>query len=245
MKLFTGICMLILLVFSTRCHSQSDYSLGVTLGSGVNIYRNTLSADKGHFGSHKPMSLSLAVRLSKNLDEENRLFTDLQLTRKKIEYEYLLNEPEIPFSNKETFGQKYDCLSLFVGYRRLFPVKESMLYVEGSIGADYNNNVMSYNEGSGESQDDLVGTVYFENIYNTNLGEKTYTISANIGLGFNFGHRNQYDIGISINIPVQKIQSKESSYQYLWNYRNKNYIHHLNYLGNIYYPGIRLTYYLF
>ncbi|WP_267267113.1 hypothetical protein [Chryseobacterium formosus] len=190
------------------------------------------------------MSLNFGVRLSKNLDEENKLYTELFITRKKIEFDYRLNEAEIPFNNKEKFGQKYDCISLFVGYRRLFFLNENAIYVEGSVGADYNNNVMSYNEGNGESQEALNSVLNFENFYDTNLGEKSYTISSNIGIGLNFGSRNQFDMGLSMNLPFQKIQTKESNYQYLWNYKNKNYLHQLKYVGTIYYPSIRLTYYI-
>lgn len=245
MKSFSKITFIIFFLFWNYCFSQSDYSLGISLGGGLNIYQNNLSADKSHFKPNQPLSLNFGVRFSKNLDEENKLYTELFITRKKIEFNYQLNEPEIPFSNKETFGQKYDCVSLFVGYRRLFLLDESAVYIEGSIGADYNNNVMSYNEGNGESQEALNDVVNFGNFYNTNLGEKSYTISANIGAGINFGSRNQYDIGLSINIPIQKIQSQESTYQYTWSYKNKNYFHELKYLGSIYYPSVRFTYYLF
>lgn len=245
MKLFFNTIILLFLLLSENYYSQSDYSLGITFGSGMNIYKNTLPTDKNHFSSNKPLSFYFGAKLLKNLDEENKLFTDLLITRKKIEYKYNLNEYEIPFNNKEIVGQKYDCISLFVGYRRLFPLHEKLLYIEASIGADYNNNVMSYNEGNGESLNELNETVYFENSYNTNLGEKSYTISSNMGFGLNFGMRNQYDIGLNINFPIQKIQSKESNYQYIWNYKNKNYVHQLNYFGNIYYPNIRLTYYVF
>lgn len=245
MKLFFKTIFLIPFIFSQNYFSQSDYSLGLTLGSGINFYKKTLPVDKNHFSSNKPVSLYIGLKLMKNLDEENKLFADLLLTRKKIEYDYNLNEPEIPFTNKETFGQKYDCISLFVGYRRLFPLRENYLYAEASVGADYNSNVMSYNEGTGESQENFNGSVNFENTYNTNLGEKSYTISSNIGFGLNFGARNQYDVGVNMNIPIQKIQTKESDYQYTWNYKNKEYIHQLKYFGTIYYPSLRLTYYFF
>lgn len=195
MKIFFKTIFLLPFIFSQHYFSQSEYSLGLILGSGINFYRNTLPTDTNHFGANNPVSLYVGVKLVKNLDEENKLFADLLLTRKKIEYSYNLNEPEIPFSNTETFGQKYDCISLFVGYRRLFPLRENYLYAEVSIGADYNNNVMSYNEGTGESQESFTGNINFENTYNTNLGEKSYTISSNIGFGLNFGTNNQYDIG--------------------------------------------------
>lgn len=245
MKSYCNIITLIIFLFWNCCYSQSDYSIGISLGGGLNIYKNILSADKIHFKQSQPLSLNLGVRLTKNLDEQNKLYTEMLFTRKKIEFNYQLNEPEIPFSNKEKFGQKYDCISLFVGYRRLFLLNERFIYIEGSVGADYNNNVMSYNEGNGESQEGLNDIVNFENFYNTNLGEKSYTISANIGFGFNFGFRNQYDIGFSMNFPIQKIQSKESNYQYMWNYKNKNYYHELKYFGSIYYPSVKLTYYIF
>lgn len=245
MKLSLTTAVIALLLFSEKYYSQSDYSLGITAGSGINIYKSNLSSDKSQFSPNKPISFYFGAKLAKNLDDENKLFADLLITRKKIEYEYNLNEPEIPFSNKEIFGQKYDCISLFVGYRRLFTLNENYIYIEGSVGADYNNNVMSYNEGNGESQDGLSETVYYENSYNTNLGEKSYTISSNIGFGLNFGQKNPYDLGISINIPIQKIQTKESDYVYTWNYKNKDYVHQLKYFGNTYYPSLRLTYYLF
>ncbi|MDQ1098331.1 MULTISPECIES: hypothetical protein [Chryseobacterium] len=245
MKVLFNTLFLFLLLFTGNFNAQSSYSLGLTVGPGVNIYKNSLSTDKNHFKPNSPFSLSLGAKLVKNLDEENKLFADLLYTRKKIEYEYNINEPEIPFINKEKVGQKYDCISLYVGYRRLFPMNTSLVYIEASIGADYNNNVMSYNEGNGEAQEGIRETIYFENFYNTNLGEKSYTISTNIGFGLNFGTRSQYDIGLSLNIPIQKIQSQESHYQYTWNYSNKNYVHQLSYLGNIYYPNLRLTYYFF
>lgn len=245
MKLFFNILIAVLSFSSVSYYSQSNYSLGITFGSGMNIYKNNLPTDISQFRSNTPMSLYLGAKLYKNLDEENKLFADLLFTRKKIEYDYSINEPEIPFTNEETVGQKYDCISFFVGYRRLFPLNEKLIYIEASVGADYNNNVMSYNEGNGEPQEALNDAVYFENSYNTNLGEKTYTISTNVGFGLSFGTRSQYDIGLSMNFPMQKIQSKESNYQYVWNYKSKDYVHHFNYIGNIYYPSIRFTYYVF
>lgn len=246
MKTSLKTAIIAILFFSVHYYySQSEYSLGITVGSGVNFYKNKLSADKTRFSPNKPISFYLGAKLMKNLDEKNKLFADFSVTRKKIEYEYNLNEPEIPFTNKEIFGQKYDCISIFVGYRKLFSLRESFVYIEGSLGADFNNNVMSYNEGNGETQNGLNGNIDYENSYNTNLGEKTYTISSNIGLGLNFGQRNQFDVGLSLNIPLQKIQSRESDYHYIWNYQNKKYVHQLKYLGNIYYPSLRLTYYVF
>lgn len=245
MKLSFKTAAVTLFFFSIQCFSQSDYSLGITAGTGMNIYRNNLSVDKNHFRSNKPISFYFGAKLVKNLDEENKLFADLIIARKKIEYQYNLNEQEIPFTNEEIFGQKYDCISIFVGYRRLFPLGERYVYIEGSVGADYNNNVMIYNEGNGQSNENLTETVFYESFYNTHIGEKSYTISSNIGFGLNFGYRNQYDLGISVNIPVQKIQTKESEYQSSWVYKNKTYVHQLKYIGNIYYPALRFTYYLF
>lgn len=126
--------------------------MGISVGSGMNIFKNNLSSDKAQFSPKKPISFYFGGKLVKNLDENNKLFADLLITRKKIEYEYNLSEPEIPFTNKEIFGQKYDCISIYVGYRRLFLWRESFIYVEGSVGADYNNNVMSYNRGNSQSQ---------------------------------------------------------------------------------------------
>ncbi|KQS92042.1 hypothetical protein [Chryseobacterium sp. Leaf394] len=245
MKFLLKTAAIALLLFSEKYYSQSDYSLGITVGSGMNIFKNNLSTDKTQFSSNKPFSFYFGGKLVKNLDDKNKLFADLLITRKKIEYEYSLTESEIPFTNKEIFGQKYDCISIYVGYRRLFPWKESFIYVEGSVGADYNNNVMSYNRGNGQSQDALTETIYYEGSYNSNIGEKSYTISTNIGFGFNFGFRNQFDLGITMNVPFQKIQTKESDFQYTWSYKGKEYVHQLKYLGNIYYPSLRFTYYVF
>lgn len=245
MRLFYKFSILILFLFSKSYYSQSNYSLGITLGSGVNLYKNNLPVDKNHFISNKPFSSYFGVKLFKNLDEENKLFADLIYSRKKIEYQYNLNESEIPFDNKEIVGQKYDCISFFVGYRRLLPLNENLIYIEASIGADYNSYVMNYNEGKGEASQELNGEVYYESIYNTNLGEKSYTISANVGFGLNFGIRNQYDIGLSINMPFQKIQTKESNFQYIWQYETREYKHQLNYTGKVYFPSLKLTYYIF
>lgn len=245
MKLPFKAAVMCLFFISETYYCQSDYSLGITFGSGINFFQNEILIDKNHFSTSKPLSTYFGAKLIKNLDEENKLFADFLVTRKKIHYKYDLNEPDIPFINKENFGQKYDCISFFVGYRKLFPMNEQYLYFEASVGADYNNNVMSYNGGNGESQSGLSETVYFENFYYSNLGEKSYTISSNIGFGLNFGERNQYDVGISMNIPIQKIQTKESNYQYTWNYRTKEYVHQLKYIGHIYYPSLRFTYYVF
>lgn len=245
MKLLLKTAAVAVLLFSEKYYSQSDYSLGITVGSGMNIFKNNLSGDTAQFSPNKPISFYFGGKLVKNLDEKNKLFADLLITRKKIEYEYNLSEPEIPFTNKEIFGQKYDCVSLHFGYRRLILWNESLIYVEGSVGADYNNNVMSYNRGNGQSQEALTEIIYYEGFYNSNIGEKSYTISSNIGFGFNFGLRNQFDLGISMNVPIQKIQTKESDFQCTWNYKGKVYVHQLKYLGNIYYPSVRFTYYVF
>jgi len=245
MKLpFKTAVIFLLFTFETD-YSQTDYSLAITFGYGINFFENQNTIDKNHFRTNKPLSPYFGARLLKNLDEENKLFADFLITRKKIQYRYDLSEPDIPFINKENFGQKYDCISFFVGYRKLFPMNEKSLYFEASVGADYNNSVVIYNEGTGESQSGLSETVYFQNFYYANLGEKSYTISSNVGFGVNFGYRNQYDIGLSMNIPFQKIQTKESHYQYTWNYRTQEYIHDLKYVGRIYYPSLRLTYYAF
>nr|WP_314494464.1 hypothetical protein [uncultured Chryseobacterium sp.] len=242
MKLFY---ILTFLIFSKICYSQSNYSLGVIFGPGINIYENKLNTDRNHFKVKNPISISFGVRLSKNLDEENKLFADLLFTRKKIEYEYKINESQIPFTNKDIMGQKFDCISLYVGYRRLFSLNEKLLYIEASVGADYNNNVMVYNRGSGQAAQDLSDTVFYEGIYETNIGEKSYTISTNLGFGINFGWENQYDLGLSLNFPFQQIQNTESTFQYIWRYKTNEYVHDLKYIGNIYYPSLRFTYYLF
>jgi hypothetical protein len=236
---------LIIFLFSNFFYSQSNYSFGVFFGSGLNIYKNRNETDKKHFNFKNSFSAYLGARLLKQLDEENNLFADLTYTRKKIELEYVLNESDIPFSNKDITGQKYDCISLFFGYKKIIYINEFSAYLEASIGADYNNNVMVSNKGNGETQEEINEPVYYENRVNTHLGEKSITISSNFGFGFNFGGRSQYEIGFLFNLPLQKIQTKSSSYEYIWNYKKKEYFHQIDYIGSIYYPSIKLSYYFF
>ena len=232
-------------LFTNYFKSQMNYSIGLSLGLGANIYSNQNNSDKNHFSFKNGISNYVGVKILKNLDEENKLFVDITYSRKKIELEYNLNESEIPFDNKEIVGQKYSSLSLFLGYRRLINFNNLSTYVEASVGADYNDNSISSNKGNGETNNEIAEPIYFENYSNTNLGEKSYTISSNIGFGIILGYRNQFDIGILMNIPFQKIQSKESNFKYIWKYQNKEYIHNIDYIGKIYYPSLKFTYYFF
>ena len=233
-------------MFSNSFKAQRNYSLGLSTGSGLNIYKNQGTTDSNHFSFKNSVSLFVGARILKNLDEKNNLFVDILYERKKIELEYSLNEPEIPFENQEIAGQKYSCLSFFFGYRRqIIDFNSFSTYVEAGVGSDYNVNTISSNRGNGGTTDDISEPIYYENISNTNLGEKSFTISTNLGFGFNFGHRNQFDAGLLLNIPFQKIQSKNSEYQYLWKYQGKEYIHKIEYIGKVYYPSLKLTYYFF
>ncbi len=237
--------LLLLLISFNHLFSQSDYSLGVSFGYGMNIYRNSNSTDKNHFTFKHPFTANLSVKLIKNMDENNKLFAEVFYTRKKIEFEYNLNEPAIPFKNREIIGQSYDCISLYVGYRKVISGNALSTFIDLSFGADYNTNVLVSNKGNGQAQDELDGTVFYENYGNTNLGEKSYTLSSNIGAGLIFGTRNQYEIGAFLNFPFYKIQADVSGYQYIWKYEDKQYVHQLNYKGQIYYPSIKVTYYIF
>lgn len=113
MKFYTKSFFVFLIVISNFCYSQNNYSLGIFAGSGLSVYKNTLDTDKNHFIFKNSFSAYFGARLLKPLNEKNNLFADLSYSRKKIEFEYNLNEPEIPVNNKDITGQKYDCISLF------------------------------------------------------------------------------------------------------------------------------------
>lgn len=245
MKIKNLFFLLLLMCSSDIYFAQLDYTLGISAGTGLNIYKNNSRTDKNHFKFNNTFSASLGVKVLKPLNETNILFVELLYTRKKIELEYILNEIELPFVNKEIVGQKYDCISINLGYRKNIILNRNSLYLETSAGVDINNNEVVYNKGDGESLEGLTETIFYENYGNTNLGENSITLSANIGAGYNFGSRNQYDAGIYFNIPMQSIQTEESTYLSIWKYQNKEYIHKQNYIGKIFYPSIKLTYYIF
>lgn len=247
MKLFMiplGSCILTAL-FPTVIRAQSGYKLGVFSGAGVNIYNNRLTTDAGHFRFTSPLTANLGIKVIRQLDEKDHFFAELMYTRKKIEFRYSLNEPAIPFSNEETISQKYDCFSVYAGYRRVYEQYTHALFFDASIGADYNTNSVVSASGSGEATEDLGGPVFYQSLINTHLGEKTYTFSGNLGFGIMSGARNQYEIGVFINIPFHRIQSETSSLDYTWNYGSREYRHQLRYTGSVYYPSLRLTYYVF
>jgi hypothetical protein len=232
-------------VLVNRISAQSRYTLGISLGAGVNIFRNHNSTDTDHFKFRYPISGNLGIKLIRQLDEKNNFFLELIYTRKKIEFKYDRNESEIPFNNQEITGQKYDCISLYFGYRRVIEKYTHALFFDASFGADYNNNVIVTSKGYDEATDEILYPVSFDGLVNTHLGEKTYTISANAGFGIMFGTRNQYEIGAFVNIPLHKIQTETSQLYYRWDYNNKDYTHQLTYIGKIYYPSLKLTYYIF
>ncbi|KNB61424.1 hypothetical protein [Chryseobacterium sp. Hurlbut01] len=105
MKLPFKAAVMCLFFISETYYCQSDYSLGITFGSGINFFQNEILIDKNHFSTSKPLSTYFGAKLIKNLDEENKLFADFLVTRKKIHYKYDLNEPDIPFINKENFDK--------------------------------------------------------------------------------------------------------------------------------------------
>lgn len=244
-KAFTSISFILSIFPLNRILGQSNYSLGISSGAGINIFRNDYSTDKDHLKFKNSVSANLGIKLIRQLDEKNSFFTELLYTRKKIEVKYDLNESTIPFDNKDVVGQKYDCISLYFGYRRVIEKFTHALFFEASVGADYNNNVVVFNRSQGQATEEINQPITFEIFINTNLGEKTYTFSANAGFGVVFGPRNQYQMGVFMNIPFHKIQSDASQLSYTWNYNNRSYQHQSSYLGKIYYPSLRLTYYVF
>ncbi|MCJ8153772.1 hypothetical protein MKJ01_08405 [Chryseobacterium sp. SSA4.19] len=232
-------------LFPTFICAQSGYKLGIFSAAGVNIYNNRLTNDDAHFRFTSPVTANFGIRLIRQLDEKDHFFAELLYTRKKIEFKYSLSEPAIPFSNQETISQKYDCFSVYAGYRRVYERYTHALFFEASIGADYNTNTVVSASGSGEATEDLSGPIFYQSLINTHLGEKTYTLSGNLGFGIMSGTRNQYEIGAFVNIPFHKIQSETSSLDYTWNYSGREYRHQLRYIGSVYYPSLRLTYYIF
>jgi hypothetical protein len=222
---------------------QSNYSFGVFAETGVNIYKNALPTNSEHFKFKNSISTNVGVKILKELDERNLFFTDIIYSKRKITLSYQFNEPEVPYMHSEVVGQKYESLSIFVGYRKLFIFPTTTYYAEVSIGADYNNNTSVFNSGNGESNSDFEGTLVFENKANTNLGEKSYTLSSNLGFGIILGKNSNYDVGILVNIPFQSLQNQPSSFDYTWKYNNKNYTHNILYKGSLYYPSLRFTYY--
>lgn len=230
----------------TLFYTQSSYSLGVHIGGGVNIYSNKYDTDENHFKFNSPISGNIGVKLLKYMDEKNAFLLELNHSRKTIEFDYDLNEKEIPYKLKDNIGQKYSTISMHVGYRRTLPSFKLQKFFEVSVGADYNSNVIVSTRGNGEGTDvEFSEPILYTNFYNTNLDEKSYTLSANLGFGVNFGSRNQYEFGAIFNIPFQKIQKKTSQYQYEWEYQDQIFSHRLDYLGKIYYPNLKLTYYIF
>ena len=225
--------------------AQTNYSLGISTGIGLNFYRNYYSTDENHFKFTSPITPFLGLKLIKRLDEKNNFFTEILYSAKKIEFKYNINEPEIPLNNEDIISQKYASLSMYFGYRRVIEKYTHALFFDASFGADYNSNVMISGRGNGEATAEISETIYYEGGGNTNLGEKSFTLSGNLGFGCLFGARNQYEIATFINIPLHKIQTEPSNFYYIWMYKNKEYVHQLNYFGVVYYPSVKLTYYIF
>ncbi|WP_294231676.1 hypothetical protein [uncultured Chryseobacterium sp.] len=242
---FISINFILTLGLINSLSAQSDYKLGISTGAGISIFRNHQPADASHISFNKPISAHLGIKLLRQLGEQDNFFAELMYTRKTIEFRYNLNEADIPFDNKDVIGQKYDCISFYFGYRKVIEKYTHALFFEASLGADYNNNVVVFNRSEGQATEEINQPISFEEFINTNLGEKTYTLSTNAGFGVMFGTRNQYELGAFINIPFHKIQSKASQLSYTWNYNNKDYVHKSSYLGEIYYPSLRITYYVF
>lgn len=238
---------LVFMFFGSLISAQVDYSVAIFGGPGINIYDNSYETDKRHFKFKNSFSGFIGVRLTKALGEMDHLFMDAVITRKKIEYEYKLNEPEIPFNNKDIIGQKYNTYSIYFGYKRIIPSYILQIYFESSVGADYNRNVVFFGRGNGSFEDAPPNedSITYESIAQTNLGESNITMSGNLGFGINVGKQNQFDIGLIFNFPFQKIQSKVGTFDMKWEYERKQYRHHLEYLGNVYYPALKITYYIF
>lgn len=235
---------LILLFLSTIYSSvsaQTGYNFGLTVGSGLNLYHNSEPSDKNHFDFKNSISFYVGGRLIKNVDEKNNLFFEAIYGIKKIEFQYTLNETEIPANYSEIYGKNYSVFSIYFGYRRFINMYSYAFFLEGSVEGDFNNNyAISGRSGFGTTND---VPIYGEYQHVENLDEKTITTSANIGAGINFGKENQFDLGFGLNFPFQNIQKDPSEYKVLLKYNHRDYTHSLKYIGKIYYASLRFTYY--
>lgn len=109
-------------------------------GAGVNIFRNNHLADAEQSRFKNPVTAQLGIRLIRQLDDKNNFFAELMYSRKTIAFRYDLNEIDIPFRNRESISQKYDCISLYFGYRRVVEKYTHAFFFDASFGADYNSN---------------------------------------------------------------------------------------------------------
>lgn len=242
-----GFPILIFIISVTqKVRSQSYYSLGIQTGAAVNIFSNSLETDRTHFKFTMPLSGSVGIKLLKHLDEKNAFVAEFTVARKEIKVRYSLSEENIPYSYQEFTSQKYSVLSGHLGYRRTFPSYTHQKFIELSGGVDFNSNTVSAGSGNGNgTAEELTEPLLYVSSAYTNLGEKTQTFSTNLGFGVNLGPRNQYELAVLVNIPFGSIQQNVSFVQQEWKYQQNTYLHSLEFLGKIYYPSVKLTYYVF
>lgn len=240
---------IIFFMISSSIYGQEKYSLGFSFGVGKNYFKNSLETDSNHFKFYNPSSIAIGTQFVKHLNAKNHIVSQFEYTIKKVAFKYNTNESRIPYAINENIIEKYDCLSLSIGFRRTLKIKSLQTFVEIDLIADYNLNSSIGSKGTG-NYDGNENTPLSESIlYNSsstdNIGKKSLTIGNTLSLGLNFGKKKHFEFSANINIPYNKIQTKTSSYQYQWEYQGNIYYHYLNYRGSIIYPSLKFAYYVF
>lgn len=230
-------------------NAQEKYSLGFSFGLGKNYYKNSYQTDGNHFKFENPTSISIGSQFIRHLSSKNHIVTKLEYISKKLQFEYNLNEPNIPYSMNEIYTEKYNVISLSFGFRRTILLKKVQTFVEIDFTTDYNLNVAVGSEGEGKGIGDsnipLATDLLYSNFGKDHLGEKSYTFSNNLSIGFNFGRKMQYELSGNINIPYNKIQKSTGQYLYQWSYDGNEYNHNLDFKGRIIYPSFKFAMYVF
>lgn len=234
----------ILFIFKTS-YSQKKYSLGFSLGLGKNYFVNSFNKDEKHFEFNSPNSLLLGIQFVKLINQNNQIVTQFSYSTKKVKLEYNTNEPEIPYNVNEIITDKYDCLSLSVGYRKPIKIWKKSIFAQIDLTSDYNVNFAQSNSGTGNGTRDFNEEILYKSFILNNLGQKSFTIGTTLSSGFYLGKNKKSEISLNVNIPFNNIHNKTSNYQYVWQYQGKEYVHNIDYKGKIIYPSIKYTFYAF
>ena len=228
---------------------QEKNALGISFGLGKSFYQNKFETDSNHFKFNNPSSITIGMQYIKYLSSKNQIIFNIDYTTKSIEMDYTLNESSIPYSVKDNISEEYSSFSLSIGFRKTFLIQKKIKpFAEILLNGSYNINDEIVSSGDGNANDkqiSLDNQILFKNLNTNNLGEESTVLGTNLGIGLIIGKKNQYEIIGNINIPFNQIQNQTSTYQYQWQYQGNTYNHNLYYKGVVFYPNLKLVYYVF
>ena len=126
-KVILAIAMLLIV---QKNYAQEKYALGFSFGLGKNYFDNTYNTDENHFNYKSPFSIGFGAQIVKYVNPKNEVVLKFGYTSQKIKFVYKTNERDIPYAVEETTIDKFNSLSLSIGYRRPFTIHQYKVFAE-------------------------------------------------------------------------------------------------------------------